>query len=236
MKTCSKCGKVKPSDQFGIRSKTAGTLRSACKDCTAVARRVYYAANKDRERASSRAWEEKNAAERSAYRKAYSRTQAAKDSRQRSYRKNLEANRAKKRQWHVTNAARSLANKRRWNAENAERIAAKRRVKYLATAEERRRAAREYARANRERRAYNQRRREARKRGNQHAVDPFFADYLAILKQDPCSYCGRETTTGDHIVPLASGGDHHWSNLTAACGPCNSSKRDIPLLIHLLRR
>lgn len=59
-----------------------------------------------------------------------------------------------------------------------------------------------------------------------------------VLKRDGwrCQLCGckvRETSswherqaTVDHIVPLAKGGDHKYTNVQAACMMCNSKKGD----------
>lgn len=47
-----------------------------------------------------------------------------------------------------------------------------------------------------------------------------------------CVYCGIPLTTRsltiDHIQPLRHGGDDAEDNLTAACRPCNSRKKDRP--------
>ncbi len=60
-------------------------------------------------------------------------------------------------------------------------------------------------------------------------------DYSAILRRDPCVYCGAVGNLDvDHIVPLSAGGDGDWHNLTGACRNCNRSKRAQPLLEHLL--
>lgn len=56
------------------------------------------------------------------------------------------------------------------------------------------------------------------------------------LLGDPCSYCGGPTDSVDHIEPASRGGDDHWSNYTASCKPCNTSKMTSPLLAFLLRR
>lgn len=63
-----------------------------------------------------------------------------------------------------------------------------------------------------------------------------------VLRCDPCSYCGRhEPYLGwaphvDHIVPASAGGPDHWTNYTAACLACNSSKHDEPLILFLATR
>ena len=51
----------------------------------------------------------------------------------------------------------------------------------------------------------------------------------AIFERDgrKCSYCGAtEDLAVDHVVPLSRGGTNDPGNLTPACKPCNSSKRD----------
>lgn len=54
--------------------------------------------------------------------------------------------------------------------------------------------------------------------------------YALVLDGDPCAYCGAPTEHVDHIEPVGQGGEHHWSNLTAACARCNGVKRDWSLL------
>ena len=47
-----------------------------------------------------------------------------------------------------------------------------------------------------------------------------------------CQYCGRhrselrgrEFLTRDHVVPISRGGGNDWSNVVAACSPCNNRK------------
>jgi hypothetical protein len=41
-----------------------------------------------------------------------------------------------------------------------------------------------------------------------------------------CAYCGAEATTVDHVLPRSRGGENTWRNTVAACGRCNSRKRD----------
>lgn len=45
-----------------------------------------------------------------------------------------------------------------------------------------------------------------------------------------CAYCGKELPasrlTRDHIVPLSKGGQDLWTNVVAACLPCNQKKGD----------
>jgi 5-methylcytosine-specific restriction endonuclease McrA len=49
-----------------------------------------------------------------------------------------------------------------------------------------------------------------------------------ILRRDEftCQYCGRKTRvlTIDHVTPRRLGGAHTWTNVVAACPPCNRRK------------
>jgi 5-methylcytosine-specific restriction endonuclease McrA len=48
----------------------------------------------------------------------------------------------------------------------------------------------------------------------------------------PCQYCGRHVTelkpreslTRDHLMPISRGGSNEWTNVVAACSPCNTKK------------
>lgn len=67
-----------------------------------------------------------------------------------------------------------------------------------------------------------------RKRGD---FDADSKQYFYVLSADPCCYCGHPSNSIDHIDP---GGSSHWTNLSAACSECNSSKQRRSLLRHLL--
>jgi len=47
-----------------------------------------------------------------------------------------------------------------------------------------------------------------------------------ILERDnhTCQYCGDDAETVDHVVPRSKGGDSGWTNMVAACRPCNERK------------
>ena len=62
-------------------------------------------------------------------------------------------------------------------------------------------------------------------------------EWTAIKKQfkNRCVYCGEiKPLTMDHIIPLSKGGTHTKNNIVPACRPCNSAKRDRPVLLQLL--
>lgn len=81
-------------------------------------------------------------------------------------------------------------------------------------------------------------RRQRERRAGVLVVDSSTAnEYSAILRRDPCSYCGeRGALDVDHIAPVSAGGTGDWENLTGACRPCNRSKKARPLLQFLLAR
>jgi HNH endonuclease len=62
------------------------------------------------------------------------------------------------------------------------------------------------------------------------------ADYVAIIKGDPCSYCGAPMEHVDHIVPFSAGGPTDWENLAPACARCNHRKSSKSLVFFLLER
>lgn len=45
-----------------------------------------------------------------------------------------------------------------------------------------------------------------------------------------CLYCGRHLPYAqmqiEHVVPKSRNGDHEWTNVVSACGPCNRRKDD----------
>jgi 5-methylcytosine-specific restriction endonuclease McrA len=141
---------------------------------------------------------------------------------------------------------------RRWHA-NPEN-AARRRAASVTYRERGRKRARERAHQRRARPGYAEEKaiydREYRRRhaasGSAHRSDrrawiarcsdrARLEEYVAILRRDPCCYCGAPMEDIDHVVPRALGGEHEWDNLTAACADCNRhAKRAKSLLGFLL--
>jgi 5-methylcytosine-specific restriction endonuclease McrA len=48
--------------------------------------------------------------------------------------------------------------------------------------------------------------------------------YEEIRNSGPCVYCGKKSSTVDHIIPISRGGLEISENLVPACLPCNVSK------------
>lgn len=59
-------------------------------------------------------------------------------------------------------------------------------------------------------------------------------DYIAVIRTDPCMYCGAPSGAIDHIQPVVNGGSDRWDNLAPVCKRCNSVKRDKSVLVMLL--
>ena len=62
-----------------------------------------------------------------------------------------------------------------------------------------------------------------------HAINiPLMNKYLFRRDQHMCMYCGqifhRNELTRDHIHPRSLGGGDLWTNVVAACKPCNQRK------------
>lgn len=49
---------------------------------------------------------------------------------------------------------------------------------------------------------------------------------VLIRDQRRCQFthCDRTASTVDHVIPRSRGGEHVWTNVVAACGPCNTRK------------
>ncbi|MGE0383736.1 MAG: HNH endonuclease [Gammaproteobacteria bacterium] len=69
------------------------------------------------------------------------------------------------------------------------------------------------------------------KRSGRHerrGIPPLSNRELFLRDGNLCIYCGDEFPDGaltrDHVVPLSRGGRDRWSNVVAACRPCNIRK------------
>lgn len=59
-KTCTRCGEVKPLDQYGVQKNVKDGRKSRCRACLSALSREYNASNPDKRRASERSWRERN--------------------------------------------------------------------------------------------------------------------------------------------------------------------------------
>lgn len=93
---------------------------------------------------------------------------------------------------------------------------------------------REWRENNRER--YNASRRIITRNKQLGSKDADTIEYLDIIANDPCVYCGNPSEHVDHILASARGGENHWTNYAPACAKCNQSKHAGGMLQFLLRR
>ncbi|WP_353056659.1 HNH endonuclease [Mesobacillus subterraneus] len=60
-----------------------------------------------------------------------------------------------------------------------------------------------------------------------------------VFGEGYCSYCQKpldySNATLDHLVALSRGGENTFENVVGACGSCNTSKQDKPVLLHMLQ-
>lgn len=218
MKTCRKCGEVKPLEAFvkDKRSKDGRTAR--CKSCFNAdqrrrhhenghieMKRRYREANRDKLRVTGREamrrWREKN-------------PEAARRIAAKSRKTLRERDPGYHRRWYAANAERERERSRRVMRE------------YRKRDPERAKKVREAYRA-RHPELVRQREREntQRRRALMKRSSPETAAFMAKMLKEPCAYCGAtENITVDHVVPLSRGGRHEISNLAPACLTCNCSK------------
>lgn len=128
------------------------------------------------------------------------------------------------RRWRRENPERKIATDRAWAERNREKVRASVRRWNAANPEAVRRV----------QRRWRERHRDLLRNRSRLGKNPHSHEYASVLRQDPCCYCGGPCESIDHIEPVIEGGSHEWTNLTASCGSCNSSKNARPLLTFLL--
>lgn len=104
-----------------------------------------------------------------------------------------------KKQYHIDNRDKILAKVRKWEKDNPEQYKILRRS------------------------ITHRRRANIKNNGNNTLTAQEIADLLKSHLY--CEYCGiKENLTIDHIIPISKGGQNCLSNVTVACGSCNSRK------------
>lgn len=128
--------------------------------------------------------------------------------------------------WRAANRDHVREVNRRWvegNYEKNREVQREYRASHRATRSE---YDRQYRKDNPEIHALKEHRRRARKRGN--GVKPFSVGQwqeIVAFYSGLCAYCGvKPWEHMDHVVSLASGGEHALSNQVPACAGCNHRK------------
>lgn len=233
-KQCSKCKVTRPLSEFRRSRGFKDGVHPSCKVCD----RAYREANRERIAAKDKAYNESHKEQKQQYRKDY-------------WQRNKERLSARSADYHTSNRDRIAAQDKAYYGANREAISAKRRARYHANPdvyraqcaarrathrEEAAQTAKSWREANRDRFMARIKQRKYRLRTATVADNPEeTVAFVAMLRRDPCSYCGAPGGTIDHIVPLSKGGSHHSSNLAASCMTCNNKKKARSLLsfIHL---
>ena len=216
MKTCTKCGEVKPITEFGKHAKTRDGLRACCKTCNSIATAAYVTANKDKVAAKRAAWRAANPDKVRAHKEAY-------------YAANIDKVKAYKAAYYASNAEKVKSRSAAWYEANQDRAKASGTSYYAANADKiKARAAAWYA-ANPEANRMHHQNRRARKRAAGGKLSSGLADKLFNLQRGKCA-CGCKRPLGteynlDHIMPLALGGSNTDDNIQLLRAKCNNYKR-----------
>lgn len=199
LKECTKCGELKPADQYHKDASSFDGLRRHCKTCSSVYRRGYYQRKGDKQREYTRNYHARNREYRNASKRLYNQREAEK---MREY-------------------------GRRYHAQNREQRRAISRKYYAAHSEEMKAYSVEYLRNHPESRNIQHHRRRARKQSALNDGTITRQSVLALLSSwsGICPRCGKDAKpTIDHVIPLAKGGAESISNLQLLCRSCNSAK------------
>ena len=194
--TCRVCG-----GSFEI--KPVGRIREICgKACSS---RLYQSKNVEKIREYQKAYREKNADKMREYSKVWRKENAEELAQKKKahYQENIDHYREYKREYHQKNADRLTEKTLQWQRENPDKVHIK-----------------------------AQRRRARLREAFVEDVNPFI-----VLERDnwECHLCGgsidpslkspeRMSWSIDHVIPLAKGGTHEYSNCKAAHRVCNSRK------------
>lgn len=209
-KTCSRCGETKALNLFKKDSRKIIGVSNPCKNCMRILNAVYRSNNREKLLVAYTKYRQSNREKEIArgmrYRK--ENPEKRKETCANYYKNNLEKARTANAKWQANNPDKMRAASSRWRKNHPEM------------------------------RRFWQRNRDAMKRGTIGNGWTVEQEQQLIKDYDyRCAYCNevRELTM-DHIVPLTRGGSHSIDNIVPACVPCNSSKRNKPLLIWLYQR
>ena len=137
-KACSKCGVVKPLEEFPIQAKNRDGRRADCRSCNLEYHRQRYAASKDQARERHARYHQENRdAIRASQRRYYEENRARIAERGRQYRTaNAEGIAEQKRRYRAENAEAVSERKRKYQKDHREEIAGRKRQHYELTREQ----------------------------------------------------------------------------------------------------
>lgn len=107
-KKCSKCGEVKPLEEFNKHSRSADGVQAHCRECMKEANRKWYAANFEKKRIYIQEWQKANPEKMRARQRKY-------------WAANVEVCRERGRKWREANPEKQRELSRRWRDANPEK-------------------------------------------------------------------------------------------------------------------
>jgi 5-methylcytosine-specific restriction endonuclease McrA len=208
VKKCSKCGEIKPLDEFNKRKSSKDGKRSQCRKCEHGYKKRWDIANADTVKEYSKAYYAANAETRRVYSRGYYAANADRVA---------ESNRTRANAYYIEHAEARKSYQREYRFANPEAVKAR---------------ILEWRKKKPERKRASDQRRRALKRGAS-TEDFTYADIIQYwlennINPDRCIYCPPDLPAPfehfDHVIPLSRGGTHERANLVPACVRCNLSK------------
>lgn len=199
-KTCTRCTKEKPLEDFQKSRARKDGYSSMCKSCLNERDRIKYAIN-PKKRISNQSWRNNNP----------------------------EKVRASKKADAIKHADRKRESDKRWRLSNKERKSENGKSWYQANIDKVRSRARDWAKNNPIKRMLHNQTRRALKKNNGGKITAEEWQTLKKRYNHTCLCCGRKEPeiklTIDHVLPLKLGGTNTISNAQPLCVSCNSSKK-----------
>lgn len=197
MKKCSKCGEVKPLEEFNKDKSRKDGRQVRCRECEKQRNRQYNKVNREQ------------IAER--------KKQYHQDNRE----KQLEQNR----QYHQDNRKKIAERKKQYCEANREKIVKRKKEYYQANRKQIAEYSKQYRKDNKEACKLREQKRRAREANAAGHCTPEQLQARFDYHGNRCVYCGsEENLTLEHMVPLSKGGTNWPANLAPACESCNCSK------------
>lgn len=225
LKRCTKCGELKPRDQFGKN-------RAQCRACIALSRQKYYQANKDRSREYQRQY---NASNRD-HRREYVRNLPDETrEKMRAYAKAYAVENAERlREYRREHRLKNLEHKRAYDRKYREDHIEERREYLRLNAEQLRESSRRWKQTQAGKESQRISRLRYRTRSLQATSTLTNDDWQTAIDHfgGCCAVCGRppglwHTLAADHWIPVSKGGSTTPANIVPLChgvNGCNNSK------------
>jgi 5-methylcytosine-specific restriction endonuclease McrA len=231
-KKCSRCGFVKPGDEFSKAKRTKDGLRSWCRACSAIYTKQWRSDHPEKVKENKRKSYLKNREQSNLrVRRHYWKHHEKEIERQRC-RSKTEAERERKKKWSLDNALKAAQSKKNWHDNHIEQV--RKRIREYARKmrlehPEKQRAANKkfFAKHPEVQRIYIQNRR-AKQKANGGTVTQEEWNEILEKYSHKCLCCGRSDVklTMDHVFPIVLGGKHTKENIQPLCKSCNSRKHD----------